>query len=78
MRMSAKFDPSMNYRYSLAREWNSNAPRIGFVMLNPSTADATSNDPTIRRCINFARFWGYGAIEVVNLFAYRASHPAQL
>lgn len=76
--MSAKFDPSMNYRYSLEREWNLDAPRIGFIMLNPSTADATKNDPTIRRCIRFAQFWGYGAIEVVNLFAYRATNPDQL
>lgn len=77
MRMSAKFDASMNYRYSLEREW-SDAPCIGFVMLNPSTADATNDDPTIRRCTRFAQFWGYGAIEVVNLFAYRATRPIQL
>lgn len=53
-------------------------PRVAFVMLNPSTADAEVNDPTIRRCIGFARDWGYGSIEVVNLFSYRATRPQQL
>jgi hypothetical protein len=66
------------YRYSLERDWDSDALRIGFVMLNPSTADATQDDPTIRRCISFASAWGYGALEVVNLFAYRATHPLEL
>lgn len=65
------------YRYSLKREWSANAS-IGFVMLNPSTADDIQDDATIRRCISFARTWGYGALEVVNLFAYRATHPREL
>ncbi len=67
-----------NYRYLLKREWDADAPQATFVMLNPSTADAECDDPTIRRCINFSRSWGYGCLEVVNLFAYRATKPQVL
>ena len=49
-----------------------------FVMLNPSTADANVDDPTIRRCVGFAKAWGYDRLEVVNLFAYRATQPRDL
>lgn len=49
-----------------------------FIMLNPSTADGTQDDPTIRRCVGFAKFWGYDRLEVVNLFAYRATDPREL
>jgi len=49
-----------------------------FVMLNPSTADGTQDDPTIRRCVGFAKSWGFDRLEVVNLFAYRATKPADL
>ncbi len=49
-----------------------------FVMLNPSTADGDQDDPTIRRCVGFARAWGYDRVEVVNLFAYRATDPDAL
>ena len=49
-----------------------------FVMLNPSTADGETDDPTIRRCVSFARAWGYDRMDVVNLFAYRATDPAEL
>jgi hypothetical protein len=74
----ATFDPTGTYRYSLWREWDANAPKVGFIMLNPSSADAEKNDPTIRRCIGFAQVWGYGRLEVVNLFAYRATHLKDL
>ncbi|GAA3984635.1 hypothetical protein GCM10022407_32050 [Hymenobacter antarcticus] len=47
-------------------------------MLNPSTADAFQDDPTIRRCIGFARAWGFGGLEVVNLYSFRTSFPAEL
>jgi hypothetical protein len=66
------------YRYSLTRTWDAGKPRACFVMLNPSTADASENDPTIRRCIGFAKSWGYGSLEVVNLFAFRATDPSDL
>lgn len=49
-----------------------------FVMLNPSTADAEVLDPTVRRCVGFAVSWGFGSIDVANLFAYRSTNPAQL
>lgn len=74
----ATFDPTGQYRYSLWRVWDLDAPRVAFVMLNPSTADAERNDPTIRRCIGLANAWGYGGLEVVNLFAYRATRPQVL
>ena len=67
-----------NYRYLLWREWSSSSPTISFIMLNPSRADAEVNDPTITRCINFAKSWNYGRLEVVNLFAYRISKPSLL
>lgn len=67
------------YRYTLGRSWESaDAKLCVFVMLNPSTADASEDDPTIRRCIGFAQDWGYGRLLVVNLYAYRATDPKQL
>lgn len=78
MDSGACFDAIGVYRYSLWRNWNHKAPRIAFVMLNPSRADAEVNDPTIRRCLRFAQTWGYGSMEVVNLFALRAAQPSLL
>lgn len=66
------------YRYALWRVWNEARPRAVFVMLNPSTADASVDDPTIRKCMGFARRWQCGGIHVVNLFAYRATKPVEL
>ncbi|MGS5046043.1 MULTISPECIES: DUF1643 domain-containing protein [unclassified Mameliella] len=65
------------YRYRLTRRW-ADGPICGFIMLNPSTADAETDDPTIRRCIGFAKREGCGGIVVVNLYAYRATKPADL
>lgn len=49
-----------------------------FIMLNPSTADGAQDDPTIRRCVSFARSWGFDRLEVLNLFAHRATNPREL
>lgn len=74
----AVFDLTGTYRYSLWRAWSFDYPRVVFIMLNPSTADGMRNDPTIRRCIQFAHVWKFGSLEVVNLFAYRATSPCEL
>jgi hypothetical protein len=74
----AIFDVNGMYRYSLWRVWSAYHPRIVFILLNPSTADEEKNDPTIRRCIGFARAWNFGSVEVVNLFAYRATDYREL
>lgn len=74
----AVFDASGAYRYRLTRTWDAAGSPVVFIMLNPSTADALRDDPTIRRCVGFARQWGFGALEVVNLFAYRATAPRDL
>ncbi len=67
-----------NYRYRLWRVWDNAHPRVLFIMLNPSTADASEDDPTIRRCIGFAKSWGYGGLMVGNLFAFRTPYPKEL
>ena len=66
------------YRYRLWRYWHTEREPLIFIMLNPSTADAMQDDPTIRKCIGFAKRLGFGGIEVVNLFAYRATDPRDL
>lgn len=66
------------YRYWLSRVWDPAEPAAVFIMLNPSTADAEVDDPTIRKCIGFAERWGCGGIVVVNLFAYRTTYPKVL
>lgn len=78
MKGGAYFDSTEVYRYSLWRCWDAASPRLLFIMLNPSTADAQINDPTIRCCIQFAQAWGYGSLEVVNLFAFRTPYPQKL
>lgn len=66
------------YRYSLVRRWDQSKPYLPFVMLNPSTADATTDDPTIRRCVSFAKREDAGGVVVVNLYALRATDPKRL
>lgn len=77
VRKAASFSGDGQYRYSLHRWWG-DGPRLMFVMLNPSTADAEQDDPTIRRCIGFARTLGFDGLSVFNLYAFRATKPADL
>lgn len=76
--MSAIISASGTYRYRLDREWEPDDGLVVWIMLNPSTADAEQDDPTIRRCLGFSREWGYGALRVVNLYAFRTSSPSTL
>lgn len=78
MTSSAVISECGKYRYHLRRVWDEQLPRICWIMLNPSTADYTQDDPTIRRCIGFAKAWGCGGLDVVNLFALRATNPDEL
>ncbi len=66
------------YRYTLSRDWDQDLPCVYWIMLNPSTADATKDDPTIRRCINYSKAWGFGGAAILNLFAYRATQVKDL
>src|SRR5437763_12292606 len=73
------FSACRAYRYALWREAAPGRPGYALVIgLNPSAADETADDPTVRRCRDFARRWGYGALCLANLFAYRATEPAAL
>lgn len=74
----ATFDRTRKYRYKLWRKWNEKLPNVVFLMLNPSKADAEKNDQTIRTCIGMATRFGFGSLEVVNLFAFCATYPEEL
>jgi hypothetical protein len=74
----ALVSPDGQYRYLLQRRWSEVGPLLTFVMLNPSTADASNDDPTIRRCIGFAKREGFAGLTVLNLYAFRATKPADL
>jgi hypothetical protein len=66
------------YRYSLTRPLATGAGRVVWIMLNPSTADALKNDPTIVRCLGFTARLGFAEMMVVNLFAWRSTDPQGL
>jgi hypothetical protein len=77
-RRDAVISDDGQYRYRLSRTWDTDKPTLAFIMLNPSTADATEDDPTIRRCLGYAKEWGYGSLVVANLFALRSTDPSNL
>ena len=66
------------YRYALWRRWAPAGPGVLFIGLNPSTADAATDDPTLRRCMGYARSWGFGWVSVGNLFGLRSTDPGAL
>ena len=76
--MTAIFSSCRQWRYLLTREWLTGKGACLFIMLNPSTADETINDPTVTRCIKYAGRWGYQSLQVANLFGWRATDPKEL
>ena len=78
MKKDAILSDDRKYRYILSRTWDETKPTVLFIGLNPSTADENEDDPTIRRCIGFAKSWGYGGILMANLFAFRTTNPQGL
>lgn len=75
---SAWFSDCGRYRYTLHRRFLVGDGTVAFVMLNPSTADATEDDPTVRRCTGYAMAWGFDHLVVLNLFALRSTDPSIL
>lgn len=78
MKKDAILSEDRKYRYILSRIWDEAKPTVLFIGLNPSTADETTDDPTIRRCINFAKSWRYDGILMANLFAFRSTNSKGL
>ena len=66
------------YRYELHRTWDKSKPKVLFIMLNPSTADAMNDDATTIRCVNYAKRWGFGSMMIGNIYPYRAKSPRRL
>jgi hypothetical protein len=77
MRSEATLSDDRLYRFRLVRVWGEGRPLV-VIGLNPSTADEHTDDPTIRKCVKFARAWGCGSLVMVNLFAWRSTDPKML
>jgi hypothetical protein len=77
-RSGAVLTPCGRYRYLLWRRWDDGGDICAFIGLNPSTADETNDDPTVRRMRRFAMDWGYGELWVLNAYAWRATDPRAL
>lgn len=75
---NAAFSSDMNHRYTLWDWWDTSKEYAMFIGLNPSTADEIKNDPTVTRCINFSKRWGYGGFCMTNMFSYRATDPKEM
>ncbi|MBN4061695.1 DUF1643 domain-containing protein [Bacteroidales bacterium AH-315-I05] len=74
----AEFSDCRKYRYALWRIWDESKPTVMFIGLNPSTANETDNDPTIRRVKRFASDWGFGGVYMLNCFPYISTNPNEL
>lgn len=78
MNKSCIFSPCRKYRYSLTREWNDSLPTVMFIGLNPSTANETTDDNTIKRVIDIAKYNSYGGVIMCNLFPKITPYPYEL
>ena len=74
----AKFSSCRRWRYLLWRCWDARKPAANFLMLNPSTADEFKLDPSCTRARNYAERWGFGAVQITNIFAWRATDPEEM
>lgn len=74
----AGISSNKKYRWWLFRCWAAEKPLVIWIMMNPSTADHTKNDPTIGKVIRYSKKWGYGAVLVLNIYAFRTSRPENL
>jgi hypothetical protein len=74
----AELSPCGTWRYTLTREWDATEPTVLFVLLNPSKADARTDDPTLKKGVAFAKAWGFGRVVFVNLYAFRSTDPEAL
>lgn len=77
VRASASLSACGDYRWTLHRKWDE-GPEVLWIMLNPSTADANADDPTVRRCAGFSKSWGFGGLTIANLYAARTPRPSDL
>ena len=78
LRKNAKLSKCRRYRFALWRVWDESKPHAMFIGLNPSTADENEDDPTLTRCISYAKSWGYGGVCMANLFSFRATEPKDM
>ena len=78
MERNAVYSEDRKYRYMLVRLWDRSRPKCVFIGLNPSTANELLNDPTVHRCQKYASEWGYGGLQMLNIFAFKATNPKKM